>query len=103
MTLRRGVRVDSERGAGRRASWHVHIGRSAAAIRGIFGAAHACNEPLCVGSNGEEQEQAASEVPVPTSVSLHQRPCVLQANMATIIACGNLPLLGQQAVPLSSC
>ena len=73
--------------------WHVHIGQCGS-DRGIFGAADAY-EPLRVGSNGEAQERAVLQVPVPTSGQYFINVHASRNNMGTIIACGNLAPPGQ--------
>jgi hypothetical protein len=68
--------------------WHVHIGQCGN-DRGIFGAADAY-EPLRVASNGQAQEAAELQVPVPTSGQYFINVHASRNNMGAIIACGNL-------------
>ncbi|HEU4955972.1 MAG TPA: hypothetical protein VFT28_15405 [Gemmatimonadales bacterium] len=68
--------------------WHVHVGQCGS-DRGIFGAVGAY-QPLRVGSNGQAQESAVLQVPVPTTGQYFINVHASRNNMGTIIACGNL-------------
>jgi hypothetical protein len=68
--------------------WHVHLGQCGS-DRGIFGPADAYG-PLRVGSNGQAQESAQLQVPVPTTGQYFINVHASRNNMGTIIACGNL-------------
>jgi hypothetical protein len=68
--------------------WHVHLGQCGS-DRGILGAAGAY-QPLRVGSNGQAQESAVLQVPVPAAGQYFINVHASRNNMGTIIACGNL-------------
>ena len=68
--------------------WHVHLGQCGN-DRGIFGAVGAY-QPLRVGSDGQAQESAVLQVPVPVAGQYFINVHASRNNMGTIIACGNL-------------
>ena len=73
---------------GGRHPWHVHVGQCGN-DQGILGQAGAY-PVLQVRSNGQAEAAARLELPVPTSGQYFINVHASEANLGTVIACGNL-------------
>jgi len=73
---------------GGRHPWHVHRGQCGSDL-GILGAADAYT-PLEVGGDGKADEKATLSIPLPRQGQYFVNVHASEANMRTIVACGNL-------------
>ena len=77
--------------AGATRPWHVHVG-SCAKGGGVFGGGRSYT-PMTIDGNGTGASKATLAVAVPDTGSYHVNVHESAANMANVVACGNLMLV----------